>query len=234
MPPRTRRRRARAGRRRAAAAPTRYGSASWPAPTISVAAGGEVVERDGATAASSAGTSGAASSSGPVVAVGPPRPRVAAASPRTRGRARPPRPSAARPRAQRAAQAPRRVARAEQRDELRVGRRGERLEHDARPAGSVPGEMGPDRLEVRAVEPRASARPAASRERARVLAADQARRAPRPASARPADAVGVVGRVAQQRVRDLRLAGEHGLGPRGLADRGDAGRRERRGSPCAC
>ena len=37
------------------------------------------------------------------------------------------------------------------------------------------------------------------------------------------DAVGVVGRVAEQRVRDLGLAGEDGLGPRGLGDRGDAG-----------
>ena len=40
------------------------------------------------------------------------------------------------------------------------------------------------------------------------------------------DAVGVVGRVAEQRVRQLELAAQDGLGPGGLGDGGDAARRE--------
>ena len=48
------------------------------------------------------------------------------------------------------------------------------------------------------------------------------------------DAVGVVGRVAEQRVGHLRLAREDGLGPGGLRDRGHARPARACGSRCAC
>ena len=87
------------------------------------------------------------------------------------------------------------------------------------------------RRERRGVDPRQRRRQQAPR--TRPCSPRSARAAARPASPRP-DAVRVVGRVADERERQLRLAGQHGLRARGLRDGGDARRPRARGSRPSC
>src|SRR3954447_24422999 len=83
-------------------------------------------------------------------------------------------------------------------------------------AGSIEAEMGAHRLEVGSRDTGdgggEGARQSAGRR------ADEAHELLDRCRVLGLDAVGVVRRVAEQRVGDLRLAGENGLGPRGLRD----------------
>ena len=171
---------------------------------------------------SSAGTSGAASSTGPIVAVqrglgGVERGRLEA---RARRDLRGPAP---RPRGELGTQRPRAVG-AQQLVERRVVGRGERADDDGghrRRARQSQEKCVPTGSGAAVTRGTAAA---SVRANVSVLACDQADELLDGRRRLGLDAVGVVGRVAEQRVGQLGLAGEDRLGPGRLGDRGDARR----------
>src|SRR5919199_1342461 len=174
-----------------------------------------------ATGTSSAGTSGAASRSGPAC----PWTATTAASTDVASKAWSGAIAAAQRRARARSAAPIRAAPSSPFSPATAGSGAAASASTTTAAGSVPGEMGPDRIELGAVEPRQRGGERAGERRG--ARADQADELVDGRRILGLDAVGVVGRVPEERVRDLRLAGEHRLRPGRLAHRGDARRHER-------
>src|SRR3954451_3712570 len=201
--------------------PTRYGSASWATPTTTSQPAAISASATRATATSSAGTSGAASSTGPSW----PWTAAAAAASDVASYARSGATAAAHRRARAHNASAISAASPAPTSAARPGSGGAASAATTTAAGSVPGEMGPDRLELHAVEARHGGAPRA-RERAGAGPDPLDERLDRRGVLR-LHAVRVVGGVAEQRVRDLRLAREHRLRPRRLADGGDAGGHQR-------